>query len=152
MMPASGIITTNAASAAWFAIMQASATEGVSQKREALATLARMAAANRPDRSATPAPSMTVSTMPNGGKCVKVSGTSVNSRRKFASLSRLSTVTMRLVPVSGSISPGCAADHPARLATTESATSTAMNQTKSSTGSGRRLPVRSTQPRKPVCP
>ncbi|MNL69133.1 hypothetical protein D3C87_1939510 [compost metagenome] len=46
-------------------------------------------AANRPERSATAAPSMTTSTSPNGGKLVKVLGMSTSSRATLASDNRL---------------------------------------------------------------
>ncbi len=60
--PASGIITTKAASEAWLAITETRITIGVSRTLGASPTPARIAAPASPVRSAMPAPSMTSST------------------------------------------------------------------------------------------
>ena len=60
--PASGIMTTKAASAAWLAMTDTKMTIGVSQAVGAPLTAARIAAPASPVRSARPAPSITSST------------------------------------------------------------------------------------------
>ena len=117
---------------------------GVSSALGARDTLARMAAENRPVRSATPAPSITVSTKPSGAKLVRVRGMSTNRRRRFSEVARLTAV--RVSPVAG-----FTADSPAEAAIIEPTKRAAIIQTKMTTGSGSLLPTRSTTPRNPAC-
>ena len=64
---------------------------GTSTRWWTVLRLARTSAANRPLRSATPAPSMIVSTLPSGANAVKVRGVSVMSNCSDCSDNRLVT-------------------------------------------------------------
>src|SRR5436190_6450421 len=105
--------------------------------------LARSSVGRKPLPLATVAPRTTISTMPSGGKPVKVRGISMNSRRTLASDSRLATC-------SDSPVTGFTADQPSAAPATEMAVSTAIMPTKIRIGSGSALPSRSTASRKPL--
>ena len=69
--------------------MPITATIGVSSALWALPSEARIRAENMPERSATAAPSMMVSTRPSGAKPAKVRGISANRRAMFSCENRL---------------------------------------------------------------
>ena len=76
------------------------ATTGVSKCFGAPRTAARMPLAKKPERSATPAPSITISTKPSGWKWVNVAGISTNRRWRLAGERRLAAETMTGEPSS----------------------------------------------------
>ena len=86
--------------------MATSATTGVSSVLGAALTALDMPAAKKPDRSATPAPSITTSTYPSGWKCVNVAGISTHRRWIFSALSRLTAWMMLAWPVASSTAVG----------------------------------------------
>ena len=96
-----------------------------------------MAVANSPVRSATEAPYMMVMTMPSGGKSARVRGMPMISRSRFSPDSRLCAASRS--PVTG-----LTADHPRPAPIRLSTISPPISHKNRKTGSGRRLPIRST--------
>ena len=108
-----------------------------------------MLLANSPERSATPAPSITTNTYPSGWKWVKVFGMSVHTLWMFSAEEQADCCQHQR--------PGSILCQFRRMfggntfhaQTTEIPTKIPINQTKMKTGSGSRFPVRLTNPKNP---
>jgi hypothetical protein len=128
--------------------MPISATEGVNNFSGAFDIAALIATENKPDLSATPAPSITTKTYPNGWKPVKVAGISIKSRRMLSEEIKLWALTIVGLPFI-STEVGWKADIPQKLATMLAIIIPIIHQTNIKTGSGSLLPERSIQASNP---
>lgn len=111
---ASGGSTIGPASPAMLPSRPMSAIAGMIRPLGALVMDCVRPTSNQPDRSATPMPSMMMSTCPSGAKAPKVLAASPMTTRMPSVLSRL--VATRVSPV-----PGWTALHPLRPATADAA-------------------------------
>ena len=118
---------------------------------EAPSTMPRTAADNRPDRSATPTPSMATSTTPSGAKLVKLPTSPVKMRRRPSAVIRL---TARIMPSSARPEApsglGSSTASPIAPNTPDSSTIPTASRKNSVTGCGRQLPSHSTPSRNRV--
>ena len=131
--------------------MPAKTIATVTTWRGADSTMPRTAADSRPERSATPTPSIATSTTPSGAKLVKLPTRLVKMRRMPSPLSRL---TARIIPSSATprapAGRGSSTARPIQPKNPDRKTTPTARMANRVTGCGRRLPSHSTPSRKRV--